>query len=439
MLGYRTTEDQALARAWQAVLGRLEVELTSQNFDTWLRETRALRIENTTLVVEAKSAFACDWLNRQLATVVRRAVSHVMEDEPEVLFVPRRVDGGDTALFPGAALLSTAPCSPVIGCVKKTHTFESYLRADGNGLAVDRCLSLFDPAGFPISPIVIYGSPGMGKTHLLHAASLQAAAAGWAVACLSAEEFATRYLGSLRRGAIDEFQSSVRNVRLFVLDDLQYLAGKKGTLDELVHTIDYVTNTGGHVVIASEQHPADMGLPERLESRLSSGVVTRIEPFGAADRRAFIERLARSARAALPAWAIERIGALNALSVRALQGAVNNAITLQWGGQLDARRLDAELTRVAVSEAMGGCPDTEVLETVARHFQLTRDDITGTSRKPAATAARAAAAAALRERGRSNSEVGAVLGNRDRTTIPALAGRGQKLLAADPQLRARLA
>ncbi|MBI5948895.1 MAG: ATP-binding protein [Chloroflexi bacterium] len=437
MLGYRTSEDQALAHAWQAVLGRLEVELTSQNFDTWLRETRALRMEETTLVVEAKSAFACDWLNRQLATVVRRAVSHVLESEPEVLFVPRRVDGASAALF--APCAAPAPASTVVGCVKKTHTFESYLRADGNGLAVDRCLSLFDPAGFPMSPIVIYGSPGMGKTHLLHAAALQAANAGWPVACLSAEEFATRYLGSLRRGAIDDFQASVRNVRLFVLDDLQYLAGKKGTLDELVHTIDYVTNTGGHVVIASEQHPADMGLPERLESRLSSGVVTRIEPFGAADRRAFIERRAREARAALPSWAIERIGGLNALSVRALQGAVNNAITLQWGGQLDMRRLDAELTRVAVSEVMGGCPDTEVIETVARHFQLTRDDVTGTSRKPAATAARATAAAALRERGRSNSEVGAVLGNRDRTTIPALAERGQQLLAADPNLRAKLA
>ena len=80
-----------------------------------------------------------------------------------------------------------------------------------------------------MNPIVVYGAPGMGKRRLLHALAHRAAADGWAVTCLSTEEFTTRYQTALRRRDVEEFQAALRQAKLLIIDDLQYLAGKKKT------------------------------------------------------------------------------------------------------------------------------------------------------------------------------------------------------------------
>lgn len=436
----RPHDARDLARAWQAILGRLQVELTPHNFDTWLSGTRALRLEGDRLVAEARSSFTCDWLNERLALVVCRAAAAILGDEMSVIFVPRGTPGAGTAgaLDGGSGASTTA--APVAGHLNALYTFERYLPAEGNRLAFESCASLLDDGGARVSPVVVYGPPGMGKTHLLHAVASRAATAHWQVACLSAEEFTTRYQTSLRDGSVAEFQRTLRGVRLLAVDDLQYLAGKTGTLSELVHTIDAVGDAGGAVVVASERHPADMGLPERLASRLAAGIVTRVEPFRAPERRAFIDQAARERRTALPAWAADRLAAAAAPSVRVLQGAVNAAIALQRNEMLDLRRLDAELVRITACEvAPEAAIAAELLELVAQHYHVAGSDLTGRSRKPVVTEARAAAAAALAGHGLSLPQVGAALGGRDRSTISALAGRGRELLDRDETLRRKLA
>ncbi|MGI8926389.1 MAG: DnaA ATPase domain-containing protein [Tepidiformaceae bacterium] len=431
------SDARELGRTWQAVLGRLEIELSPQSYLTWLKGTRAASIENGTLIVEAKTAFAADQLNEQFSVVVVRALGHVLAgDDLAVRFVPRRAEEGAPPLLRGERRAACAEGS-IIGELNARYTFARYLPAEGNRLAMECCASLIGERELRISPVVIYGAPGMGKTHLLHALAREACEAGLGVACLNAEEFATRYIGSMRRGQVEDFQETLRSVRLLLIDDLQYLAHKKGTLDELVHTIDAVTNRGGHVVAAGERHPAEMDLPERLASRLAEGVVTRIEPFGCDERRAFIDRMAAEQGAALPAWAVERIALAEVPSVRALVGAVNKALMLQRVGQLELRRLDAELTLISVAEAAAGMSDEALLDLAARHFQLSTAELQGPSRRPAVTEARAATAAALKARGRTNARIGELLG-RDRTSIPGLARRGLELLGNDAALRARL-
>ncbi len=437
MSRFSMSDQRDLARAWQAVLGRLELEVTTQNFTTWLKGTRALRLEGETLVVEARTSFNCDWLNQRLIVVVQRAVCEVTGAELRVLFVPKgATSDGDlmaAAAVPGPAARAMA----VVGSLNCAYSFERYLPAEGNRLALECVNALVGETEFRISPVVVYGSPGMGKTHLLHALACRAANQGWAVACLSTEEFTSRYMNAMRRGSVEDFQLALRTVRLLVLDDLQYLAGKKGTLDELVHTIDAIANAGGHVVVGSERHPAELDLPERLASRLSAGIATRIQPFAMAERRDYIERLSRELRVALPAWASDRIAGIEMPSVRVLQGAVHAAVTLQRLGQLHQARLDAELTRISVAECTPAiASDRALLDAIARQFETTFEDLVGRSRKPHLSAARAVAAATLQQQGRSLSAIASVLGGRDRSTISQLAERGRAMLTADTQARA---
>jgi chromosomal replication initiator protein len=356
--------------------------------------------------------------------------------------VPQGSKEGEPSCLPEGDSEPQAPqqSGQIVGNVNRSFTFERYLEADGNRLAYESCASLVEPIDFRISPVVIFGAPGMGKTHLLHALACRAAAEGWDVACLSAEEFTTRYMSALRRHDAADFQSSLRGVRLLIIDDLQYIAGKRATQDELVHTIDAVVNNGGYVVMASELHPLEIDLPDRLASRLAAGIVTHVEPFRLPDRKLYIERLAREARVSLPTWAVERIAGCEVPSVRVLQGAVHAAVALQRVNALDLRRLDAELTRISVTaECPGVLEDRALLDTIARHFEVTLADLTGRSRKMPIGNARAIAVAALKQRGRSLSEIAGILGDRDRSTISQLGERGRELLEADGALQQRLA
>ena len=430
-----------LTEVWQAVLGRLQVELSSHSFNTWLRGTRALRFEDGRLMIEARTALSCEWLNIKLASAVALAVGRLLESTVEVEFVPRGSEAASAAQpdpFGGDVRAVLAPA--VVGRVNCDFTFERYLPGDGNQIAYESCMRLLEGDGPPISPVVIYGAPGLGKTHLLHALACRAIAASRRVACLNAEEFTTRYQVAIRGGGMQAFQDTVRGVDLLIIDDLQYLAGKIGTLNELVHTFEAVANAGGQIVVGSERHPLDLELPERLSSRLMAGIITRVEPFLVEERRQFIDHVARGLRAGLPMWAVDRIAACEIPSTRLLQGAVHAAVALGRCGRLELARLDADLVRVtAVETAPPEYDDRAILELIALHFETSFEALTGRSRLARVSSARAIAIHALKERGRSLSQIALLLGKRDPSTISQLQARGRDLLAQDSVLQARLA
>lgn len=446
MSGVSVPSSRELNRDWQAVLGRLELELNPRTFDG-LRGTRPVCIDGTRLIVETHDNLALPWLNERLAFVVRRSLADVFQDELDVEFVGRGSNPHKELSCRASEEIGEADTScdsvssvpQIIGRVNRRYVLEHYVPAHGNRLALDTCLAML--AGDDAAPgaVAIWGGPGLGKTHLLHGVAQRAQMNGWRIACLNAEDFTTRYQKALRARDVHDFQLALRDVQLFILDDLQYLVGKRATQDELVHTIDAVCDQGGHVLVAGELHPLELDLPERLTSRLSSGVVARIEPFNMSERRVFVANIARRQRAGLPVWAIDRIAALGDLPIRLVQGAVHCAIALQRSELLDAGRLDVELSSLAISEfAPGNVTTDEVLEAVARHYEATVEDLRGRSRKPALANARAVAAAVLQDRGKSLAEIGAMLGGRNRTTLSPIVNRGRRMLDAEPDLRRRL-
>ncbi len=422
-------DSRELLRAWQGVLGRLELELNPHNFTTWLAPTRARSFDGSDLVVEARSTMACDWLDRRMRTVVERAAAQAFGAEVQLTFVAsgEHLTEEPTALAPRAVAARTV--GDVLGTVNCSFTFEDYLSTQGNRLALQACLALVEPSDLVASPVVLFGSPGLGKTHLLHALACRAKELGRNVACLSAEEFTNRFLGAMRAKRADEFQAEIRRVQLLIIDDLQSIAGKKATQDELVWTIDAVTNAGGHVVVASERHPFELGLLERLESRLAAGIITRMEPFEWSERRAFIEAVARRKRGGLPGWAIDRLAGVNAPSVRVLLGCVNAALALERAQQLDLRTLDASLAGVTVlDKSVPGGSEQQLLDRIAQYFGVACEDLIGRARSNRLSEARAVAAAGLQARGYSLPRIGSLFSGRDKGTISTLARRGRELL-----------
>ncbi len=421
---------RALARTWQAVLGRLELEVSRANFETWLAGTSVQSLRDGELLVEARSAFRADWLNENLVPVVERCLGAIEGKRVAVQFVaPGTVpeDAPEPGEGPGRQQ------NRVVGQVNGSFTLARYFRSEGSALALASCLSLVEEGEPAISPVVVHGGPGVGKTHLLHGLAARAREQGRTVACLSGEGFTTRYQRALREGTMEEFQDAVRGVQLLIIDDLHDLAGKTGTLRELVHTLDAVTHAGGGAVVGSELRPRELGLPERLCSRLEAGIVAAVEPFAAPERRGFIEQRLRELRVALPTWCIEQL-ASGTGSVRSILAGVHAAVGLQRRGLLSELRLAAELGALEV-HSQGQETSKAVIERIAVHFAIATSEVEGRSRAAKATRARAVAAAALQERGCSYGEAGALLGGRSRSTIKGLAERGRTLGEGNPAIQ----
>ena len=420
---------KALRGTWQAVLGRLELEVSRANFETWLAGTTAASLSNGELLVEARSAFRAEWMNENLAPVVERCLGAVEGGGLAVRFVaPGEEPHAAEAASPGG----TAPSGreEVVGQVNGAFTLARYFRSEGSALALASCLSLVEDREPAISPVVVHGPPGVGKTHLLHGLAAQASGRGQRVACLSGEGFTSRYQRALREGNVEAFQDAVRSVQLLIIDDLHDLAGKTGTLRELVHTLDAVTHGGGAVVVGSELRPRELGLPERLCSRLEAGIVATVEPFAAGERRAFIEQRLADLRVALPSWCLEQL-ATGTGSVRSILAGVHAAVGLQRRGLLSELRLAAEVGALAL-QSRGNETAKAVIERIAEHFAVAVGEVEGRSRAQKLARPRAVVAAALQERGCSYSEIGALLGGRSRSTVKGLAERGRALGAEDP-------
>ena len=438
MASVALSEERDLARLWATALGWLQLEVKEHHYKTFLKSTRAVGVDGDALVVEAATAFGCDWLNAQMRKLAGAALAEAASVFRSVSFVPRGA-GLDVAVLEAAEVNGRgSPVRPgtLHGSIHPDFTFDRYIQGEGNRMAAASCLRLLAAEASPIGPVVLFGSPGMGKTHLLHALARRAADQGWPVACFRAEEFTNRYMTALRAQMLPDFQAAVRAVRLFILDDLQYLREKKGIQEELVHTIDAVLQAGGSVAFGSEQAPLALGFSDRLATRLFEGTSVHVKPFCFEERVAYAICLAAECQCDLPRWAIERIARIEAPSIRIVRGAVNAAIALHRDSRLDLARLDAELlTRSLQTCAPVLASARELLEKIAAHFETTTEELLGRSRKPQLTAARAVSIAALKERGLSNAEVAHLLGGRDRTTVSQLAPRGRELIEGEPALR----
>ncbi len=425
--------DRDLARTWQGVLGRLQFDVSPHSFAAWLQPTTPLGFDGDTLLVRTPNAFHLAWLQQQFGTVLRRALIGEVGRDVDLRFV------GDGER-PEPSRTTDAP-PPAPRGVNASLTFSNYMPSCGNELALQACRDLGSLDGrAAMSPILIWGAPGLGKSHLLHATANCAIERGERVVILTGEEFANGYQDSIRATNAGAFRDEVRSATLLILDDLQGLAGYTGTQKQLRETIDSVRNRGGHVVLASETHPRSLNLAESLASRIYGGLVVCMGEIQANERRAFVEHTARSLRASMPPWCVERIAAFPTGSPRDIKGVVHRAINLDRCGRLAEQALDAELAQTVITSAARKAmtPDA-IIQAIASCFDTTGEDICGRSRKGGLREARAIAMAALADSGRSLSQIGAIIGDRDPSTVSPLVEKGRLLLASMPDVRAKLA
>jgi chromosomal replication initiator protein len=407
--------DRPPQRLWETALGQLELKVTRPNFETWLRGTVGLRFEEHVLIVGVPSDFALEWLRTRMNGSVSRLVSELagrqIAVQFEVLGVTPRLDQADDQP------VSQRAESPITEVGLRPHdrlTFETFVVAKCNRLAARAAMRfLDDPSAAQL--LVIWSATGLGRTHLLHAIANQCAARDQDALLMSGELFVRDYTATVRAGRPHAFSTRFQHVGILLLDDLQFLATRRGSQEQFFQTLNTLQTAGKRIVVALDADPRSFsGFSQRLLARLVGGLCVRIDAPDADDRFAILQ----AKQPALPDTALRAIAARPAEHVRALEGALHRVtayIDLS-GLEPTVRNIDAALH--PFQPPASRMDYRSIVDAICTRFQLHADDLAGPSRARDVTYARHLAMYLLQKRSRlPYAEIGRILGGRDHSTV----------------------
>lgn len=437
-------EDRLVLRtAWDQVLRRLEEELPETIVKKFLKPLAPVGIEGSVAILDAPGQFIQEWVREKYLELLESAVSDEFGRPMrlEIRAQPRErseglADSGTVARSP----VSVDPTPEFKPSGK--YRFDNFVVGLSNRLAFAGCKAVAAQPGVKFNPLFIYGSSGLGKTHLLQsiAYEIHRRDTRCNVMYVSAQQFAEEFVYALQNNRIDAFRKSHRGVQVWLLDDVQFIAGKERTQEELFHTFNYLHSLGKQIVVCSDRPPRDLLLmDERLRSRFESGLVADVLMPDTETRCAILLSKADEEGIAVDHDVAMRIAEAIPSNVRILQGALTKvaAQASLEGGDITLPMVDSIIERYYQAIAVAKPSFDQILDTVSKHYQIAVQEIRGSSRKAPIAHARHVAVFITREiTGDSWKHIGALFGNRDHTSMMHGYRKIRELMNRDKELNA---
>ena len=387
-------------------------------------------ILHETLYLEVDSDFARDMIDQRarediLAGLAKFSTESQTISTFSIVVNPGLRDGDDDENFdvPISAVPVTAATRGSSGEVRLNpkYTFDNFVIGPSNRFAHAAALAVAESPAKAYNPLFVYGGSGLGKTHLLHAISHYAEGLfpNIKVRYVSSEEFTNDYINALALGQMQNFNRRYREVDLLLIDDIQFLGGKDATQDTFFHTFNTLHEHGKQVVITSDVPPKQLvGFEERMRSRFGWGLITDIQVPDLETRIAILRKKVTAESLGISDDVLEYIATKVATNIRELEGTL---IRVTAFASLNRVPVDLPLVQTILKDLItleeGDVSPTDIIEHVARYFELSLDELYGNSRAAAIAQARQIAMYLCRElTSLSLPKIGQLIG-RDHTTV----------------------
>lgn len=282
------------------------------------------------------------------------------------------------------------------------YRFDNFVTDENNKLAKMAAESVAKNPNAQYNPLYIYGGSGLGKTHLMQAIG-HALINNKKIRCVKSEDFINEYINSTgrsndanKRNLMNKFRTKYRNVDVLLIDDIQFIEGKRQCMEEMFNTLDTLLQANKQIVLTSDRLPKDMTeMPQRLTSRFEQGLVVQINPPEEETRIKILENIAKDKGINAPKEVLEYIAKNNKDNVRKLKGALN---TVEAYSSFEGVELTIEFAKHILKYDETSKSDIEaVAKKVADNFNCTINDFKSTSRTSNISNARALCAYIARE------------------------------------------
>lgn len=416
------TEQIDVKQLWDDALVTIELSITPANFKTWFKDTHIVSLEDGTITLGVPSVFVRDWLADKFQTMVlkvlRELSPHVRSIEYTVVQrSDRRIETKQQTV--NAALPLEEYYINKSDNLNPKYVFDTFVIGPFNALAHTAAKTVAEKPGIAYNPLFIYGKTGHGKTHLIQAVGNQLKRAGRKVFYVTSERFTVDYFNSLQNGTANNFKDKYRQYDVLIMDDVQFLANKEKTQEELFHLFNALHDNNKQIVFSSDIHPALLsGLEERLQSRFAQGMIVDIPAPDLESRAAILRAKAAQNSISLEEAVVEHLATTIEGNIRELEGALN---TIMCQSQLLGRTLNLEEVKLIIKNSTRPRKTlavSDVVDKVARYFDIDPSSIYEKTRRKEVVKPRQLIMYILREDFQvSYPAIGQKLGGRDHTTV----------------------
>ncbi len=405
---------------WEAALGELQVQVSKQNYRTWLEKTTGLGYQDNQFVVGVPNTFVAEYLDKKQRSLIEKTLIGLTVHDVNVVFQVN--NSHQNSLESDGIRMERSSTQTSRSMFNSKYTFSSFVVGNCNQLAHAGALGVTDNSGCHYNPLFIYGGVGLGKTHLLQAIGHAALDKHKNVLYVSAERFTNEFITAISERKSEAFHNKYRSADMLLIDDIQFISGKEQTEESFLHTFNELHNASHQIVITSNLRPKSLPLLQsRLRSRFRGGLVVAIQPPDFETRLAILQAKAEQQGARIPLCVLECIARQAEQNVRELEGLLNRVIVY---ARLLRAPMTPELAARAMEDIASNDPNataitpTLIIEAVATSFHLTPADLMTRKRdKETALARQVAMYLIKQEKNCSLAQIGNALGGRDHSTV----------------------
>ncbi len=427
-----------LERLWTNCAEALKSQVSEGTWHTWFAGLAPLSLDEGRFVIAVPSIIVRDRLDTHYRELVTDTVSDTLgsphdvvweviapEPEAEALTSEELIARArhENAVRDAVRFAPVSNDCEAAGPLNPAYLFEAFVIGASNRFAHAAALSVAERPAKSWNPLFIYGGPGLGKTHLLHAIGhfVRAHYPAYRVRYASAETFTNEFIDALRSNHSNQFKRLYRECDVLLIDDIQFMEGKESTKEEFFHTFNSLHGNSRQIVITSDRPPKSLTtLEDRLRSRFEWGLVTDVQPPELETRIAILRKKAEREPTRVPDEVLEFIATNVRDNIRILEGALHRVTAF---ASLSHEDLDEALARRVLQSLFAGDQPQQVtarmiLDATARMFGFTLDELCGPNRRRPLVTARQIAMYVMRElTDFSYPAIAREFGGRDHTTV----------------------
>ena len=400
------------ADVWAKVLLLMQADMTPVTIETWFSDATAVAIEADRLVLCSPSQFNRGMIKKLYIPTIQKALKELFSVDFDVQVLSQEeVD----------ALNKPKPAGSVPGT--DDYTFDKFVVGSSNKFAHAAAQAVADNPAESYNPLFIYGESGLGKTHLLYsiAHTIQQNHPEYRIVYIKGDDFTNELIRAIREGRNQEFRNKYRAADVFLMDDVQFIAGRESTQEEFFHTFNTLYESKRQIVLTSDRPPKEMlRLEDRLKTRFEWGLLADIQPPDYETRMAIIKNKCIRRGIDLPDFLLQLIAENITANVRQLEGTVNkiNAYKELLGNDVDEDTVMRAI-RDMLKRSNEYVPSPGVIiDYVCKFYNLDEESIRGPQRRRDMTQARQVAMYLIRSMTNlSLDDIGREFGDRDHTTV----------------------